>query len=110
MAQKSGKYTLNGSVLLSSVLAAIGYTGTNRLSFCSLQNNNATPVYIYLDKQNMTPPSAPSDGLSIGTSEPSISFLINATEDPESWLDAGTTWLNSSAAVTFKITVIGGGV
>ena len=108
MAQKSGKYNINGTVLLSTILVAIGYKGTNALSFCSIKNLNATPLYIVLDNQNTIPPATPSDGLNIGNNEDVKSFTFHALNG-EDFLDAGTTWVNSGAAIDIKISAIGGG-
>lgn len=108
MAQKSGKYTINGTVLLSTILQTIGYKGTNALSFCSIKNLNATPLYIVLDNQNTVPPATPSDGLSIGNAEETKSFLFNSFNG-EDFLDAGTTWLNAGSAIDIKVSAIGGG-
>jgi len=108
MAQKTGKYSINGTVLLSTVLAAIGYTGTNALSFCSIKNLNNSPLYIILDNQNTVAPATPSDGFSIGNNEETKSFLFNGL-NLNDHLDAGTAWLNSGAAIDIKISVVGGG-
>lgn len=108
MAQKTGKYTLNGTVLLSTALLAIGYKGMNALSLCSIHNPNDTSLYLWLDDQNTVPPVTPTDGRAIGNLEESTSFNFNGLS-LDNFLDAGTCWLHSAAAIDIKISVIGTG-